>query len=101
MSHQTSRRDFMKTTAIAGAGLLVGDEAWAQVVKSANEQIGFACIGVGGKGSSDTADAAKSGNVVAICDIDDNTLNKAASLYPNAKKYHDFRKMLEEMGGSI
>jgi predicted dehydrogenase len=63
--------------------------------------IRFACIGVGGKGSSDSADAANNGNIVAICDVDDNTLNKAAELYPKAKRYSDFRKMLEEMGGSI
>jgi predicted dehydrogenase len=39
--------------------------------------------------------------VVAICDIDDETLGKAGEKFPGAKKYHDFRKMLEDMGGSI
>ena len=100
MALNRSRRDFLKTTAMAGIGALAADQAWAQV-KSANEKINFASIGVGGKGDSDTADAARSGNLVAICDIDDNILNKAAQKYPNAKKYNDFRKMLEEMGNSI
>lgn len=102
MTYRRSRRDFLKTSALAGLGvvLVAESEAWAQE-KSANEKINFACIGVGGKGDSDTADAAKHGNVVAICDIDDNTLNKAAQKYPNAKKYNDFRKMLEEMDKSI
>ncbi|MFN3648972.1 MAG: Gfo/Idh/MocA family protein [Armatimonadota bacterium] len=96
-----SRRDFLKTTTAAGLGILAAEQgAWAQA-KSANEKINFAAIGVGGKGESDTADAARSGNLVAICDVDENILNRAAQKYPNARKYTDFRKMLEEMGKSI
>jgi predicted dehydrogenase len=68
---------------------------------SANGKIAFACIGVGGKGESDTADAARLGEVVAICDIDSNTLAAAQKRYPNAKPYSDFRKLLTEMEKSI
>lgn len=101
MSEQRTRREFLKGAALSGIGVWVGTEtAWAQS-KSPNSKVNFACIGVGGKGASDTADAARLGNVVAICDIDDNTLNQAAAKYPNAKKYNDFRKMLDEMGKSI
>jgi predicted dehydrogenase len=39
--------------------------------------------------------------MVAICDIDEKTLDKAAQKWPQAKKYKDFRKMLDEMGKSI
>ncbi len=101
MSWQRSRRDFLKGAVMTGAGLLVADRALAVQNQSANDKIGFACIGVGGKGESDTHDASRFGNIVAICDIDERTLNKAAMRYPSAKKYTDFRKMLEEMGGSI
>jgi len=102
MSFQTSRRDFIKSAALAGAGLLTVEEmAWAQAVKGPNEQLNFACIGIDGKGSSDTADAARFGNIVAICDIDEDRLAKAGTKYASAKKYTDFRKMLEEVGGSI
>ena len=39
---------------------------------------------------------------MAICDIDDNTLDKAATKsFPNAAKYNDFRKMLDEIGKNI
>src|SRR5262249_2625229 len=61
----------------------------------------FACIGVGGKGSSDTADANKSGTLVAICDVDERRLGTAAEKYPKAKTYTDYRKMLDEMAKSI
>lgn len=101
MKRRTSRRDFMKNTALTGVGVwLAGSSVQAQE-KSPNSKIQFASIGVGGKGSSDCADAASSGDMVAICDIDDNTLGKAADRYTGAKKYNDFRKMFDEMGDKI
>jgi len=36
-----------------------------------NEVLNIACIGVGGKGSSDTQHAAHFGKIVAVCDIDE------------------------------
>jgi predicted dehydrogenase len=101
MRVRSSRREFLKSTAMTGVGLWVAQSAWAQEKQSPNERVNFACIGVGGKGQSDTEDAAKHGNVVAICDIDENTLDKAAAKYPSAKKFTDYRKMLDEMGKSI
>ena len=102
MSYLTDRRRFLKTTALTGVGVFVAGTAAAEDSKSPNERIRFACIGVGGKGSSDSGDAKGHGDVVAICDIDDSTLEKAASKsFPNAAKYNDFRKMLDEMGKSI
>lgn len=102
MSRQHHRRDFLKATAWAGAGFWVAESSRGdEKSKSALEQINFACIGVGGKGDSDTRDAARHGNIVAICDIDEETLAKAAQRYPKAKKFVDFRTMFDEMGKSI
>jgi predicted dehydrogenase len=101
MNRRSNRRQFLQVSALAGAGYFVAGKAVADEAKSPMETIRFACIGVGGKGSSDTADAAKHGTVVAICDVDDKTLDKAAKLYPDAKKYNDFRKMFDEMAKSI
>jgi predicted dehydrogenase len=98
---QSTRREFLIGSAAAGMGVLLADEAWAREVRSPNEKIRFAAIGVGGKGDSDTADAARSGDLVAICDVDENTLNAAGRKYPNAKRYTDFRRMLEEMEDGI
>jgi predicted dehydrogenase len=100
MRLQHTRREFLKTAALTGLGIWVADSARGQD-KSPNERVNFACIGVKGKGESDTADAARLGNVVAICDVDENRLNEAAQLYPNARKYTDYRKMLDEMGKQI
>ncbi|HZO90208.1 MAG TPA: Gfo/Idh/MocA family oxidoreductase [Chthonomonadaceae bacterium] len=101
MPGQSSRREFLKTAALTGLGLWVADRSWAQKGKSPNEQISFACIGVDGKGASDTADAARLGNVVALCDVDEDKLNKAAQQYPKARTFTDYRKMFDEMGKSI
>ena len=68
---------------------------------SPNEKVNYACIGVGGKGSSDTDAAGDHGNVVALCDVDDERLNKKGEQFPKAMKFNDYRKMLEVMGDRI
>jgi predicted dehydrogenase len=100
MSNFTRRQFLQRSSLAAGAAALsfpfVGN------VLGANERINIACIGVGGKGDSDSSDAAKcGGNIVAICDVDTNTLDSKAKQFPNAKKYQDYRKLLEEMDKDI
>ena len=53
-------------------------------------------VGVGGKGWSDIAGVSKGQKVVALCDVDRSTLDKAAQQYPGAKTYADWRKLLEQ-----
>jgi predicted dehydrogenase len=93
----------MKTTAVIGAGYWAAGGIAPRVSRAANEKVQFACCGVDGKGKSDSQDAGRLGDVVAICDIDDIKLNAASVRkgFENAKKYNDFRKMLDEMGKSI
>jgi predicted dehydrogenase len=101
MSYLTDRRRFLKSTALTGVGVFVAGRAAAQDSNSPNDRIRFACVGVGGKGASDSADAKRAGDVVAICDIDDNTLEKATKAFPDAAKFNDFRKMLDEVGKNV
>ncbi|MEW4455708.1 Gfo/Idh/MocA family oxidoreductase [Bremerella sp. JC817] len=101
MSSRENRRNFMKLTAAAGAGFWATAGVQAQETKSPNEKINFASIGVGGKGSSDSNDAARAGNMVAICDIDRDRLESAGARYSDAKQYTDYREMLNEMGDKI
>ncbi len=101
MAYRTNRRRFMQTTTAVGVGYWVAGGVAPRPSRAAIETINFASIGVGGKGTSDSADAGRSGNMVAICDIDDGNLTRAGLRWPKAKKFHDFRKMLEEMGDSI
>lgn len=99
LSH-ISRRGFLRNSAIAVAATTAFP--YIGHVLGANDKISVGCIGVGGKGDSDTDDSARCGaGIVALCDVDENTLNKKAQKYPQAKLYRDFRKMLEGMGKSI
>jgi predicted dehydrogenase len=101
VKRRTSRRNFMKNTALTGVGVwLVGDYRRTQA-QAANDKIRVASIGVKGKGDSDSKDAGKLGELVALCDIDDNKLQQQAAEFKMAAKYHDYRKMLEEMGDKI
>src|SRR5207249_8288028 len=101
MSNGTSRRDFLRGAAYTGIGIWIVDSARPASAQAPSERVNFGCIGVGGKGDSDTADAARLGNLVAVCDVDENTLNAAAQKYPNARKFTDYRQMLEVMGKDI
>ena len=93
-----SRRDFLTVSATVAAGYWIAPRSATADDKpvSANEEIRFACIGIGGKGQSDSADAGRSGKVVAVADVDANQLKRAENAFKGAKPYADFRKMLEK-----
>ncbi len=98
---RTTRRQFLQTTAATGVGFWVAGGFTPKRSLAANETINFACIGVGGKGGSDSRDAARSGNIVALCDVDSGNLGKQAKLLKCDKTYSDWRKMLDEMDKGI
>jgi predicted dehydrogenase len=101
MSQHNSRREFLAVSAAAGVGFWVSGTPAAEKDTSPLETVRFACIGVGGKGRSDTADAARAGDVVAICDVDDSRLGTAAKKYAKAQKFHDYRELFDKVGKSI
>src|SRR5512137_615303 len=96
-----TRRQFLSRTMLA-AGAATLSFPYVGRVLGANDRINVACIGVGGKGDSDSSDAAScGGTIVALCDVDKRTLDKKAQQFPNAKKYNDYRKLLDELGKDI
>lgn len=66
------------------------------------KKMNVACIGIGGKGHSDTM-AMVGENVVALCDVEDNPskVGDVLKAFPKAKRYKDYRKMLVEMDDQI
>ena len=100
-----TRRQFLRRTTVA-AGAAAFTFPFVGRVLGANDRINLACIGVGGKGDSDSSDALKCGaNIVAICDIDQNSLDKKAKQLADSsmqpKQFRDYRKMLETMSKDI
>jgi predicted dehydrogenase len=102
MTRRSSRRRFLQQTALAAGFWVAGSRLYADS-KSPLERLNIACIGVGGKGDSDSSQAANHGHIVAICDIDDHTLDNKAKdkRFEKAQRFHDFRKMFEEVGKDI
>jgi predicted dehydrogenase len=100
-----TRRQFIRKTSVALGAAAISFPYVGRVL-GANDRINVACIGVNGKGDSDSSDIAQCGaNIVAICDVDKNNLARKAkqfnSKFPDLKQYQDYRKMLEEFGSSI
>jgi len=95
-----TRREFLRNTGLT-TGAVLGFPAIVSG-RNLNSKIRVGCIGVGGKGESDSTDSAREGGeVVAICDVDLNALNLKAEQFPKAAKYQDFRKMLEKLENQI
>ncbi|MEI6240698.1 MAG: Gfo/Idh/MocA family oxidoreductase [Planctomycetia bacterium] len=94
-----SRRDFIATASVVAGGYWIAPDLRAEEAKpatSANEEIRFACIGIGGKGQSDSADASRSGRVVAVADVDANQLKRGEKAFEGAKQFADFRRLFDE-----
>lgn len=94
------RRTFLGGLTSASAASLVTGSAHGK--KSPNEVPNLAAVGVGGKGWVDSNGAAKHGNIVAFCDVEHAKGGKrggfsaAASKWPKARRYTDWRVMLEK-----
>ena len=96
------RRDFIGASAAAAASLTILP---SQVIgglghRAPSDKLNIAGIGVGGKGQVNLRNM-KSENIVVLCDIDWKYAAKTFDQYPAAKRYKDFRIMLEEMNKDI
>jgi len=96
--NEISRREFLKESALAGAGAAVmGGLAPARVL-GANDKIRLALLGAGGRGSYDMSLFQKdpSVEVVAVCDVygphREKALNAAG---PSATAHLDYREVLD------
>lgn len=102
MTSQTSRRGFLGQSAALGTAFWVGGQASLQANTSALQSLSAACVGVGGKGGSDTSHIAEQGvSIVGLCDVDGGTLTKKGREFPDANKYDDYREMLDALGDKV
>jgi len=98
MARRIHRREFLGTMGAAGAGLLV--PAASATGYPQGDKLRIAAVGAGGRAEGDI-DGVKGENIVALCDVDQQRLDKKGGQFSGAKKYPDFRKMLEECAKEI
>ena len=91
-----NRRQFMGTAAGAAAFTIVPGRATGRLGrKPQSEKLNIAGIGVGGQGAGDLR-GVESENIVALCDVDWRHAANTFKRYPDARRYRDFRVMLEK-----
>ncbi|MBI4556802.1 MAG: Gfo/Idh/MocA family oxidoreductase [Candidatus Hydrogenedentes bacterium] len=97
MHKRITRRTFIKQVSVAGIAvpLILPRLSFAPPPSS---RLQHAAIGVGGQGAYDLGHIENSGkvDVIALCDVDEINLQKAAQTYPSARLYRDWREMLEK-----
>jgi predicted dehydrogenase len=94
-----TRRKFLGTAAVTGAGLMiVPRHVLGRGMQAPSDTLAIAGIGCGGKGTSDLQGVA-SERIVALCDIDFRHASSSVAAFPDAKRYVDFRVMLDEQPG--
>ncbi|MBN8456552.1 MAG: Gfo/Idh/MocA family oxidoreductase [Verrucomicrobia bacterium] len=90
------RRMLGGTLATAGILFVPGRVLGLDGAASPNNKLNIAGIGIGGKGKDDLA-AVAGENIVALCDVDWNIAAPVFDRYPKARRFRDYRKMLDEM----
>jgi hypothetical protein len=66
-----SRRDFVKTVAMTGAGLtIVPRHVLGRGQTAPSDRLNIAGVGVGGMGKINLLNLARQNNIVALCDVD-------------------------------
>ncbi|MFC5409608.1 Gfo/Idh/MocA family protein [Larkinella bovis] len=104
---QTSRRKFIQAGALAAGSFFIvprhvlGGKGFI----APSDKLNLAAVGFGGKGSSDINNSFNNGanNVVALCDVDWGLprVKENFTKHEKAKRYKDFREMLEKEGNTI
>jgi len=105
-----TRREFLKTSLLASAGLAMGGlsslnaRSYANI-HGANRKVAVAFIGIGNRGEQLIQDFEKTGmiRVFALCDVDLGAPHTQAALakYPEAARFQDFRQMFDQIGNRI
>ena len=97
-----NRRRFVAGTALGGAGLLVLRNGASARSYQANEKLNIALVGVGSRGQHFIRAIPRiDGNLVALCDVNQQQTDGPSKAFPAARQYRDFRKMFDAMERQI
>ena len=96
-NREISRREFMGGAAAAAMAFTIVPRHVLGGTDHTppSEKLNIAGVGVGGQGGHDLGQM-ESENIVAVCDVDDKHAAKTYNAYPKAKRYLDYRRMLEK-----
>ncbi len=100
MTRPITRRRMLQGSALAGLGSALAPGFLSAQPSSPNEKLNLAVIGCGNRGRANLNGVAGE-NLVALCDVDDRQAKGAFERFPKAKKYKDFRRMLDEIHAEI
>jgi predicted dehydrogenase len=102
-AREYNRRIFLRVAGTASVGAPLFFNNLQSLSAAPNGKLAHACIGVGGMGWGDLQNYLKhtKTQVVALCDVDANTLANAAKAAPDARLYSDWRELLEKEGDRI
>ncbi|AQQ69729.1 4-carboxy-2-hydroxymuconate-6-semialdehyde dehydrogenase [Limihaloglobus sulfuriphilus] len=91
-----NRRNLLGTAASAAAFSFIPRHILGgSGYNAANDKLNIAAIGIGGVGSYNLKNL-ESENIAALCDVDHSNAAKIFERYPKARRYKDYREMLEK-----
>ncbi len=96
---EINRRQFIRTSsaALAGFTIVPGHVLSGTGHIPPSDRLNVAGIGIGGMGRNDLENVAATENIVALCDVDwSDRVGEVFNTYPKAKRYKDFRSMLDQ-----
>ncbi len=97
-----SRRAFLSSSALAAAPVVVPRNVLGKGFVAPSDTPTLLGVGVGGIGNSHMKEASGVGfKPIALCDLDWNHAEKTFKLFPEARKYKDFREALDKEGDKI
>jgi len=97
-----NRRKFINTAVLsAGAFTIVPRNVLGKGFIPPSDKLNIASVGIGGAGGGNTRRISDTENIVALCDVDWDYAKETFALYPQAKRFKDFRVMLDKMDKDI
>jgi len=98
MKNTLNRRRFLAAATVAVASpMVLPSRIFSQ--ESPNEKMDFACLGMGGQMMGycvpELLKVVDPQQITAICDVDNRKLQEAGDRFPDAKRYRDYRELLD------
>ncbi|WP_168564234.1 Gfo/Idh/MocA family protein [Crateriforma spongiae] len=96
MTSTIDRRDMLS----AMAGGIIAGGVWGQVAaeesNSAGQRLRLLCVGTANRAAANIREV-RNQEIVGLCDVDQNYLDKAHADFPNAATFRDYREMIDAM----